>query len=183
VLKTQKRHLTQIERLKVKVESLQRSNLAFTSGASLPFTSDPTPISAPTTLSAPVSTGKKRRSPAEFDPLPSSTPRAIVAALPLPLPATTTATQLKARSRSTTPSKEKEYREDSLVALKPPALSPPPPLLIPVLDRKPLAVVQNASNVVVGGAGGVVKEPLTMSKGSTALKARLEALKAAKRIA
>ncbi|GAA5967182.1 hypothetical protein JCM3765_001554 [Sporobolomyces pararoseus] len=76
-LKTQKRYEAQVERLKSKVVTLQRD---LASAKSTP--------PAPVVESAPLS-NKKRRAPAEFDPLPSASaspaPRAIVASRPTSL--------------------------------------------------------------------------------------------------
>ncbi|KAM0789726.1 hypothetical protein ACM66B_006583 [Microbotryomycetes sp. NB124-2] len=89
VLKAQKRHLAQIEKLKAKVSSLQRDLVtARAAVTTVPLASSvksalapTTPSSATTTLTQASSTSKKRRAPSEFEPPANATnqARAIVA--------------------------------------------------------------------------------------------------------
>lgn len=144
VLKNQKRHLAQIERLKAKVETLTHQLTAAKVAAANAATSAPAPtlapVQAPATAPEPASVGKKRRAPTEFDPAPTTTPRAIVATTtPRSIAPSAGATEDKENVVSTkTPSKRKglsattpvsanvsiAVKADEVVPLKPAAVSP-----------------------------------------------------------
>jgi hypothetical protein len=159
VLKAQKKHLAQVERLKVKIESLQRDLVA-----SKDITS--------TSIAEPSPAGKKRVRPVEFDPTPSAPapPRAVVATLSRTpssakenAPAAAPKSPIKRRSSK----KEIVVSADGLVPLKPAGPSSSPVkrgVLAPVGLNLPPQVV---APVVVGADKTKVSE----------LRARLAAMK------
>lgn len=158
VLKAQKKHLAQVERLKVKIESLQRDLVA-----SKDITT--------TSIAEPSPAGKKRVRPVEFDPTPSAPPppRAVVATLSRTpssakenAPAAAPKSPIKRRSSK----KEIIVSVDGLVPLKPAGPSSPVKrgVLAPVGLNLPPQVV---APVVVGADKTKVSE----------LRARLAAMK------
>ncbi|GAA5872558.1 hypothetical protein JCM1840_004836 [Sporobolomyces johnsonii] len=131
-LKLQKRSTAQIERLKAKIATLQRDLLASKTTPAPPPA--PAPVPAPAPAEAPTPSNKKRRAPADFDPLPSAAttaPRAIVAkSVPAALAlgdkenGETSTARRPRRSTARSPSaatKEKQAlrHPDSVVPLKP----------------------------------------------------------------
>ncbi|SCV72846.1 BQ2448_4383 [Microbotryum intermedium] len=137
VLREQKRYVSQIERLKGKIESLTRDlkvARAVTTAAA------PTPVPAPAPTQpvalqqsnlppvpvyvdvAPISAAKKRRAPSEFDPLPSATvaPRAVMP----PMARTPRIDKENDASARMLVPVALSTKQDGVVPLKPAALSP-----------------------------------------------------------
>lgn len=155
VLKSQKRHLSQIERLKAKISSLQRDLTNAKAAAAPPPPTTPAPAPplssaiAPISLAStePPSAGKKRQAPQDFDPLPSATatPRAIVA-LTSRTPSSTQKENTVSRPRSDSASKRKPAPSaDGLIPLKPAAISPPPREALKVVESNGAATAMDTA--------------------------------------
>lgn len=180
VLRVQKRHLAKIERMTVKIESLQRDLVSSVKeSASNPV--PPTTPLPPSTLAsgAPSSAFKKRERPSEFDsaPLP---PRAVVISNPivssrsnenLAIPNTSGDETAPRRSPIKKRSSKKEVSKvvDGVVPLK--AAGPSSPIKRVVLSERENNGVLNAG--LVSSAGGVKGEK---SKGEL-LRERLASMK------
>ncbi|KDE04059.1 hypothetical protein MVLG_05498 [Microbotryum lychnidis-dioicae p1A1 Lamole] len=137
VLREQKRYVSQIERLKGKIESLTRdlkiaraaSVVAAPAPAPAPVQTHPTPVQqanlppVPVYVDvAPTSAAKKRRAPNEFDPVPSATaaPRAVMP----PMARKRSLDKENKLSARTFAPIAISSKQDGFVPIKPAALSP-----------------------------------------------------------
>ncbi|CEQ42547.1 SPOSA6832_04351 [Sporobolomyces salmonicolor] len=199
-LKLQKRSTAQIERLKAKIATLQRDLLASKT------TPVPTPVPTPIPISAPAEaatpSNKKRRAPADFDPVSSvasTAPRAIVAkSVPAGLgpgrdkenagettrrPTTTTTTR-RSTARAASPAKHDRPppHVDTVVPLKPEHL---PAASATQTQTKKLAreVLQRVDDNAVPAAPAAPAEKAAAASKMDALRARLAKQKASRALA
>ena len=172
VLRSQKRYTAQIERLKVKVDSLQRSLAELRSAQAASGTPRATAVTRED--AALQSIGKKRSRPVDIEPSSTQKPRAIVAEAPRAdyLADKENAAQDLTRSRpARTPLAPRTdenavfVKQDSVVPLKPAAKSP--------VKREALAIKPNAAVRVLADPAQQQKEAARVAD----LRARLAGMK------
>ncbi|GAA5959098.1 hypothetical protein JCM21900_002558 [Sporobolomyces salmonicolor] len=191
-LKLQKRSTAQIERLKAKIATLQRDLLASKT------TPAPTPVPTPIPISAPAEAGtpsnKKRRAPADFDPVSSAAstaPRAIVAkSVPAGLgpgrdkenAGETTTRRSTARAASPAKHDRPPPHVDTVVPLKPEHL---PAATATETRTKKLAreVLQPVDGNAVPAEAAAPAEKAAAASKMDALRARLAKQKASRALA
>lgn len=168
VLRVQKRHLLQIEKLKVRASTYQTALAEFKAAqAASAVTVLPTTTPVVTDL-APNLSGKKRDRPVEFDPTPAvPTPARAVVARTVPVAKIALAQEnLEPRARAPVvvkfePVKSSSY--DGIVPLKPAAPTP--------IKRVPLAV----SSANSGLAGAKVTSASSLRERVEAMRVRARA--------